>query len=286
MAPASHSALPPIDPFSVTYVEVSSSYAVRQQWRPGHTERTRFVEADTVYALWLVLRGTVRVAVGGEREWAVRAGQAFLCPLAREREVTTPEGAEWLSMSLQATLFGQIDLLRDTHPPVLWTPAGADRERLGAWMTHYIAVVGSARPADRLIRHGLVTAIAGLCCAMLEIPVTAAIHQDIPEWLASVLRVIQEHPGTSMSALAGLAQFSEAHFRRRFAHYTGMSPHAYAQHYQMRLARELLTATDLPIGEVAHAVGIGSPAHFSRHFARAVGVPPLHYRKLARLAHA
>lgn len=47
-------------------------------------------------------------------------------------------------------------------------------------------------------------------------------------------------------------------------------------------AEHLLAYTDLPIGEIAQAVGYTAAGHFADLFRKAKGVLPMEYRRLAR----
>jgi transcriptional regulator GlxA family with amidase domain len=59
----------------------------------------------------------------------------------------------------------------------------------------------------------------------------------------------------------------------------GITPSVYLRRYRIRHARELLETTDLPITQVALAVGFSESAHFTRTFQREVGTTPRAYRR-------
>jgi AraC-like DNA-binding protein len=63
-------------------------------------------------------------------------------------------------------------------------------------------------------------------------------------------------------------------FRARW----GLPPHTWLTDARVRRACRLLAA-GTPPAEAAVAVGFTDQAHLSRHFARAVGVPPGAYRR-------
>jgi AraC family transcriptional regulator len=50
----------------------------------------------------------------------------------------------------------------------------------------------------------------------------------------------------------------------------------------MARARELLAATDLPIGDVAQLLGFHSQSHFGQVFRAATGATPTAYRRARR----
>ena len=60
---------------------------------------------------------------------------------------------------------------------------------------------------------------------------------------------------------------------------TGMSVSEYLLKQRIQLANELLTKTDMPIGEIAAKVGFGSFYYFSRLFKKVMNMNPQEYRK-------
>jgi AraC-like DNA-binding protein len=65
---------------------------------------------------------------------------------------------------------------------------------------------------------------------------------------------------------------------RAFRAETGLPPHAYLNQLRVRLARQLLDA-GLPPAQVAVDAGFADQPHLTRHFKRAVGVPPAAYQR-------
>src|SRR5436309_3146946 len=73
-----------------------------------------------------------------------------------------------------------------------------------------------------------------------------------------------------LAAAAGMSPFA---LLRAFRAETGLPPHAYLNQLRVRLARQLLDA-GLPPAQVAADAGFADQPHLTRHFKRAVGVPP------------
>ncbi len=73
---------------------------------------------------------------------------------------------------------------------------------------------------------------------------------------------------------AGLCWFSRL-FRRQM----GVSPQQYLIELRMVRARNLLSSTDYPVGEIARLTGYDNPLYFSRLFTRQCGCSPRDYRK-------
>jgi AraC family transcriptional regulator len=83
----------------------------------------------------------------------------------------------------------------------------------------------------------------------------------------------------SLHALAEEVGISPLYLARAFRAAVGQSPHQYILGRRIERARELLRNTDLPVVDVALAVGFSSQSHLAHWFLRHVGVSPAAYRK-------
>jgi AraC family transcriptional regulator len=79
-----------------------------------------------------------------------------------------------------------------------------------------------------------------------------------------------------LAALVGLSQY---HFCTAFRLAVGVSPHQHLTALRMARARELLAALDLPIIQVALAVGYQTPSAFTASFRKATKVTPSEFRQ-------
>jgi AraC family transcriptional regulator len=79
--------------------------------------------------------------------------------------------------------------------------------------------------------------------------------------------------------MAGVANLSRYHFSRQFKRSTGLTPHQYVIGRRVERARELLSGTDLPVGDVASAVGFAHQSHLAYHVRRRFGVAPSSLRR-------
>jgi AraC family transcriptional regulator len=86
----------------------------------------------------------------------------------------------------------------------------------------------------------------------------------------------------SLAEMASTTRLSTFHFARAFKASTGLPPHRFLVKLRITRARELLEATNLPIGEIAAQVGYDDPSYLARLFRREVGVAPLAYRRERR----
>ncbi len=78
----------------------------------------------------------------------------------------------------------------------------------------------------------------------------------------------------ALEDLAGVAGFSPSHFTAMFRRATGLAPHQYLMERRVEHARALLTATTLPIADVAVRSGFADQSHLTRVFKRHVGLTP------------
>lgn len=82
-----------------------------------------------------------------------------------------------------------------------------------------------------------------------------------------------------LDELARTAAMAPHHFLRRFTDVFGMTPHRALVVRRIERARRLLATTDLPIADIAAAVGFASAGGFSTRFRRETGVTARTYRQ-------
>jgi len=78
-----------------------------------------------------------------------------------------------------------------------------------------------------------------------------------------------------VAAAVGSSPF---HFHRLFSRVVGVSPKHYLLRTQLQMAKWMLRAGRLPVGDVATAAGFASHGHFTATFHRTVGESPSEYR--------
>lgn len=83
----------------------------------------------------------------------------------------------------------------------------------------------------------------------------------------------------SLEVMALEAEISPLYLPRAFKTAIGQSPHQYVLQRRIQKARNLLMSTDIPIADIALAVGFSSQSHLSNWFLRLVGVSPASYRR-------
>jgi transcriptional regulator of acetoin/glycerol metabolism len=101
-----------------------------------------------------------------------------------------------------------------------------------------------------------------------------------PGAMRRVREFVEVHLGESidLSMLAGVAGLSVHHFARQFKQSAGATPHAYLTQKRIERAQEMLVQTDLPLAEIAFAVGFFDQGHLARHFRHRLGTTPREFR--------
>jgi len=69
-------------------------------------------------------------------------------------------------------------------------------------------------------------------------------------------------------------------FKKTFKEYFECTVNDYIRDVRLDHAEHLLAYTDLPVGEIAKAVGYSAAGHFAGLFCEHTGVLPLEYRKI------
>jgi AraC family transcriptional regulator len=86
----------------------------------------------------------------------------------------------------------------------------------------------------------------------------------------------------TVEALATIAGPSTPHFTRAFRHSAGLPPHTYVLRRRLERAELMLRNTQLPLPEIAAAMGFADQSRLTRHFHRLTGVAPSLVRWNAR----
>lgn len=100
--------------------------------------------------------------------------------------------------------------------------------------------------------------------------------------LDTVARYIDDHYAFDLSLdfLCRLAMMSRSKLKERFKTHYGVSVTEYMQRRRINVAENLLLSSDLPIGDVARAVGYQSLSRFSTLYKRYKGILPKEVRAI------
>lgn len=138
------------------------------------------------------------------------------------------------------------------------------REQGGSPLTHPVLLLrvsngpssaAARRPATRAARLALFTEAAEILEKEASRPITL---EEIAQRIATSPRQLQ----------------------RVFTENAGQGFRSYLRRLRLSKAAELLAGTDLPVREIADAVGYGDASQFAKAFKRMYGVSPSRYRAM------
>jgi AraC family transcriptional regulator len=154
----------------------------------------------------------------------------------------------------------------------------------------YLTGGGIAAAARRIIREcrryqdDSAIVIEGLCT---ELAARAARDHAFgastaPGWLESALDYLHDdwRGISTIRQVADAAGVHPVHLARVFRRFVGCTPGDYTRRLRIERARTLLSATRVPLGDIAAMIGYSDQSHFTTAFRRAHGIPPAAYRRL------
>lgn len=215
-----------------------------------------------------------------QRTFALPAGTAFLVSFPSNTQYWLPAGGEWTFAYI--TFAGE---------PALYHTQELNR-RFG-----YIFDLGDNSPAATVLLEihqntqpggaSDAYALSGRIYQLLMELYRGAEpdRRDLPPAVTQACALVEsQYDRTDMGveAMAAAAGYSRYHFSRLFRQHIGVPPHEYLLQVRMQQARNLLTATDLPIKQIGQMVGFGDYAYFCNSFRRRLGMPPGAVRRQGR----
>ena len=256
-----------------------------------------------------VLEGSCRLAVDGQLEVTLEAGDFVLLPATpgftmSGFEAVTPKRIDPKVTPAPAdevrhgTLDGPADVrllggyfvfdspdaaLLGSLLPALVHVRGAER------LATLVRLVGEEsseqRPGRDLVLTRLVEVllIEALRTTPAEEAAPGLLRGLADPRLAPAMRQMHDdvsHPWT-VTQLARTATLSRSAFFDRFTRTVGIPPMEYLLTWRMALAKDLLRQQDISLIEVAQRVGYSSPSTFSTAFKRHEGQPPSRYARAA-----
>lgn len=161
------------------------------------------------------------------------------------------------------------------HEPVV-----IDTSSVPKFDTNIMSLVAEILADEADKPHSLAIKALSLIASLAEI--RSGMNEDASTYIAIrranfyIARHLSET--IDLGALAHRSGLSYSYFRRCFRAYTGCSPLAYQLSLRIWRAKRLLKGTDMPISEIAKALGFYSQAYFARFFRKDTGMSPTSYR--------
>ena len=179
-------------------------------------------------------------------------------------------------------------LLSSALPPLVVVQDQGQRDALGAvikglWLELETAQPGGRLVIDHLNQMMLIFALRLCVSSNIQRP-TGWLSALADKRLSRALGAIHGSPEKpwTLQALAGEAGMSRTVFAGCFKALVGFTPVAYLYQWRMAIAVYSLRASNMPVSQVAVAVGYGSATSLSTAFRKAFGVAP---RDFARTLH-
>ena len=271
---------------------------VRAYHEPSELEETFFPGGSDIY-LVLVTSGYVQV---DERKidgpwvtYSIHEGEWFLTPAGGE-----PYALRWKSLSTDPLKTLHLHLSADLFSRTVQQVADHDPTRV--MVQEHTGLQDSLMTSIALslqqeLQHPAAATAVGklyaqtaaqmLVTHLLRHYSTAnvSIHERSRKLSSPQMRRVTDfilthlNQNLSLEMLAQQLGFSPYHFARLFRHTTGESPHQFVLRQRLEAARHLLKETDVPLAQVALAVGFQQQSHFTQAFKLRVGTTPLMYRQ-------
>ena len=254
-----------------------------------------------------VIEGSCRLAVDGQEELTLEAGDFVLLPTTPGFTMSgfEPVLPELIDPHAMAKSDTEVRHGRQDGPPSVRLLGGyfifgsSDTDILIALLPEQIHVRGVERLSIlvKLLIEEAAQQRAGrdlVLTRLVEILLVEALRLtqalDAPtgllrglsdERLAEAIRQMHADPSHrwTMAQLAKKAALSRSAFFDRFTRNVGMPPMEYLLAWRMAMAKDLLRHHDMDIAAVAERVGYGSASTSSPAFSRHVGQPPGRYTR-------
>ena len=254
-----------------------------------------------------VLEGSCRLAVDGEPEMTIEAGDFILLPATPAFTMSGFEKAKPVRIdpTLAPAPAGEVRHGRQEGPPDVRMLGGyfefdsPDALLLASLLPAMVHIRDTARLAmlvrlvgeeDRERRPGHDLVLTRLAEMLLIEALRAVPGKDAPPGLLRGLADARLSPAIramhadvthawTVAELARESSLSRSAFFDRFSRTVGLPPMEYLLVWRMAVAKDLLRRRELGIAEVADRVGYGSASTFSTAFSRYVGRPPSRYAR-------
>lgn len=161
--------------------------------------------------------------------------------------------------------------------PITPQPAPGGR----SWASRMDELIGWASETDpwqvTKAGHALESLMIDLAAGRAE---QNAASGGAPAWMQSATRRMQKQASViDYDAVARELGMSVRSLRRNFRRRLGLSPHQYVIAQRIRVARQRLLETDVPIKEIARELGYADVFYFGRQFKQQTGVAPAAFRR-------
>jgi AraC-like DNA-binding protein len=219
------------------------------------------------------LSGQLDFEVGG-RGCQVSSLSLAVVPPGAHHACASPRGSQCLVLDVPVDgwLQQRLGHHADASRRLLDTPGRVQLTQAQGQLVNWLA----ASPIDDAViaQQGAALLLASLSGASAPAP----IQRGLP--LARIDAYIDRHCAHPLQVadLARLCDLSTARFHARFLAETGRTPMDHVRERRLRLGRQWLLQSRLPVGEIAARVGYGSQSAFTAALVREFGLTPRQLR--------
>ena len=229
-------------------------------------------------ALEFILAGRIRYTWDGVTREAVEGDIFFISHKSNSHYIRNPEGGEVHKVNIifDGSLLGiflrELGLGEDRlfHPEHFEEYLG-EVSKIGGLMAEGDA--GSECTASGVL-CAMLYRLAGLLWAERKLPPCNGFHM---ETLLENLRCHLDNP-LDNNELADALNVGRTTSHKRFVERCGMPPHRFMRQLRLDQAKELLLASELPVGVIAEQCGFPDLQYFITLFRKEYGLPPGKFR--------
>jgi AraC family transcriptional regulator len=108
-------------------------------------------------------------------------------------------------------------------------------------------------------------------------------ERKAPNWLHQAMELLHDRylDELSIADIASSVGVHPIHLARSFRRHFGCSPGEFTRFRRLEKATQMLARSGRPLSEIALSCGFADQSHFSKEFARNLGIPPGKYRLAA-----
>jgi len=263
-------------------------------WRPRHGHGVEVVRGSTLTSTPRHFHEELEIGLkqGGGWEfhhggawYTVAPGTLVLTPPGTVHMMRSPQGADdalYHGLRLDAALLRRVTTNltgRPQHDPDFGTPLVHNRATQHLFLRLVAALADGSAASPLAQESWLQDALGHLVLRYGTEKLVPSPMGREPGAIRRVRQYVEEHAErtVTLAELADVSALSASYLCRVFGAAVGMPPHAYQTQIRVVRAKALLVAGHLSLAQIATEVGFASQSHFTRHFARLVGVTPGQY---------
>ena len=195
-------------------------------------------------------------------------------PALLDETLSGPEGAQFDSMLMR--YYALIDILKIAVHIIARSTPGTNSKDIAARLSERYDVFAASgnRKAFRETAEGLL-------CAALSARQDAQNEMKYSHVISRAEKYVAENycdPNISLISVARHVGMSAAHFSTVFSQTMGRSFINYLTAMRLEKAKQLLTATNMKLSDIALEIGYNEPNYFSHVFRKTEGITPKEYR--------